>query len=641
MKNTKLYLLLLLIVVSACKERNEETFFLENEEKTIRVLVGTDQNSDLIYEVFHKGQEVLDTSYLGLTTTTADFSQNLTITGIEGPGQVVDNYSLAHGKLQQIKYKAQQYILKLQNKEGMPFECQFNLSKNGVAFRYLLPEGDTIQVLQEKSTFNFPSNTKAWMQPMSKAKTGWRETNPSYEEHYQVAVPVSHPSPIGEGYVYPALFNQDSSWLLISEANLHERYCGTHLKYDDRLGQLRITMPQPAEVFPGDALLPNGAAPFATPWRTIAIGSLKDIVSNTLGTDLAAPSIGVEEGFIKPGLSSWSWVLLKDNFTNYTTSKQFIDYAAEMNWPYCLIDADWDQKIGYEKMQELIDYARTQEVGILLWYNSSGSWNSTTYSPKSKLVDPRSRKAEFARLQKMGVAGCKVDFFGGDGQSMIKYYHDILRDAAAHKLLLNFHGATLPRGWHRTYPNLMTVEAIKGQEFITFEQQNADVQPKHCTIIPFTRNVYDPMDFTPMVLDEIPNIYRVTTATFELALPVLFTSGIQHIAEIPAGMAKMPEAVVEYLKDIPVSWNEVRLISGYPGKDLVLARRKNKTWFIVGINGEQKLKIFNLDLSFVNASKGIIFQDGEKRNEIVSSGITRGKGYRIEVKAYGGFVIKI
>ncbi len=638
MKKSLVYLTLF-IVLFGCKNGNRTPVSLKDSSGEIRVHAGLDAAARPFYQVFFGEKMVLDTSRLGLTTATADFSENLKLIEISSPATVTDQYQMLHGKQRDITYEALQYVVKFENKDGLPFECHFNLSKNGVAFRYHLPQGDSIKILKEASSFGFAQETKGWMQPLSKAKSGWKETNPSYEEHYLAGVPVSTESPIGEGFVYPALFQTNDTWVLVSETNLHRDYCGTHLKYDNEIRQLRVTMPQAAEVMPGGELLSNGKAPFTTPWRILAIGSLQDVVESTLGTDLAAPAISMDTDFIQPGLASWSWVLLKDDFTNYETSHRFIDYAAEMNWPYCLIDADWDWKIGYERMQELVDYAKSKNVKILLWYNSSGDWNSTTYTPKSKLVKPEERKAEFARLEKMGVAGCKVDFFGGDGQSVIAYYHDILQDAAAHRLLLNFHGATLPRGWHRTYPHLMTVEAIKGEEFITFEQANADRQPEHCTIIPFTRNVFDPMDFTPMALDSIPNIIRRTTASFELALPVLFTSGVQHMAEIPEGMRKMPAYVVEYLKDIPVQWDETRFLAGFPGKDVILARRKGGTWHIAGINGESTPKTFDLDLSFVQNKTGVLFHDGEgktpERKELDTA------KFQVQVKPYGGFVVKI
>ncbi|WP_367392660.1 glycoside hydrolase family 97 catalytic domain-containing protein [Lewinella sp. LCG006] len=615
---------------------------MTDENQQIQVKLGMTEQGQPFYQLYYQDKMVLDTSYLGLKLAGLDLSRDLTLVEVKPAKAITDTYEMQHGKQRLISYEALQYEVVYEHADGMPLTCYFHLSNHGMAFRYELTElpEDSLTILEEISTYGFAASAKAWMQPMSKAKSGWKETNPSYEEHYSQGIPVDEKSPLGEGYVFPALFQTaEDTWLLLSETNVHRDYCGGKLKYDEDYAALRLTFPQAAEVFPGGGLLPRGVAPFHSPWRTIAIGDLAEVVANTLVTDLAAPAIAVDTDFIQSGLASWSWVLLKDDFTNYETSHQFIDYAAEMGWPYCLIDADWDWKIGYERMQELIDYAAGKNVKILLWYNSSGDWNSTVYTPKSKLVDADERKSEFARLKNMGVAGLKIDFFGGDGQSMIAYYHDLLKDAAAARLMLNFHGATLPRGWHRTYPNLMTVEAIKGQEFITFEQANADLQPSHCAVIPFTRNVYDPMDFTPMVLDTIPNIVRRTSTTFELALPVLFTSGIQHIAEIPMGMEKMPAYIQAYLKDIPTRWEESKLLAGYPGKEVIMARRKGDTWYIVGINGEASAKTFELDLSFVKHQEGLLFYDdasGIPAQKQVAAGHVQ-----LELVPYGGFVIKI
>jgi hypothetical protein len=473
---------------------------------------------------------------------------------------------------------------------------------------------------------------------MAKAKTGWSETNPSYEENYMMDISVNTPSPIGEGWVYPALFNTQDTWVLISETNLTNNYCGTRLKYNETSKSLQVTFPQKEEIFPNGALNPESDLPWYTPWRIITVGNLSTITQSTLGTDLADKAIDMDTSFIKSGLSSWSWVLLKDDYTTFETSIKFIDYAAEMNWPYCLIDADWDTKIGYEKMKELADYAKSKNVKINVWYNSAGDWNSTPYHPKSKLLTHKDRIEEFTKLNEMGVSGVKIDFFGGDGQSMIAYYHDILKDAANHKLLVNFHGATLPRGWQRTYPHLMTIESIKGEEFITFVQENADIQPSHCAMLPFTRNAFDPMDFTPMVLDSIPNIQRKTTPAFELALPVLFLSGIQHIAEIPNGIAKQPPFVINYLKDIPTNWDDSKFMAGFPGKDVIIARKKDDTWFVVGINGENKPKEFTIDLSFISEKEGYLIT--ENQNGFVQETLKPSSEVSIKMNAFGGFVMK-
>ena len=612
----------------------------KNPSKTIEVEFYINTENTPTYKINHGKNMVINASSLGILREDAHFYQNLKVINITKPKLIQERYTMLQGKRKSITYTANEYTVHLQNNTGNLIDIIFRLSNDGVAFRYYFPEttSEVKKITEEKTTYNFSTETKAWLQPMSKAKTGWESTNPSYEEHYQLEISPSTKSPIGEGWVYPALFNVNNTWVLISETALHENYCGSRLMYNNTANALQVTFPQKEEVFPNGVLNPESTLPWYTPWRIITIGSLKTITESTLGTDLADKAITLDTSFIKSGLASWSWVLLKDEFTNYETSLKFIDYASEMNWSYCLIDADWDTRIGEEKIKELSNYAKTKNVKLLLWYNSSGSWNTTPYHPKGKLLTHNDRIAEFTKLNQLGIAGVKVDFFGGDGQSMIAYYHAILKDAAAHKLLVNFHGATLPRGWQRTYPHLLTTEAIKGEEFITFFQENADLQPSHCATLPFTRNVFDPMDFTPMVLDAIPNITRKTTPAFELALPVLFLSGIQHMAETPDGMAKQPQFIKDYLKDIPTNWDDSKFIDGYPGKHVVIARKKGDTWFITGINGENTEKSLTIDLSFINKKEGFYITDDD--NGFVKTSIKTAKNVTINMKGNGGFMMK-
>lgn len=638
MKNIIIVVLLNLFLLS-CNSNKEKILFV-NPTKTIEIIFSLNDDKIAHYQVLYQNKMVLDSSHLGLIREDGDFYSSMSILSVSEPTYYKDSYIMLQGKRKNISYSANQYTVHLQNNSGNLMDIIFQLSDNGIVFRYYFPETSTEikKIVEEKTTYNFVQDTKAWLQPMSKAKTGWESTNPSYEEHYQMNIPVTSISPIGEGWVYPALFNSSDTWLLVSESGLHENYCGTRLVYNESQKAMQVTFPQKEEIFPNGALNPESQLPWNTPWRIITIGNLKTITESTLGTDVADKAIDMDTSFIKSGLSSWSWVLLKDEFTNYETSIKFIDYAAEMNWTYCLIDADWDTRIGDNKMKQLADYGDSKNVKVLVWYNSSGSWNTTPYHPKSKLLTHGDRIKEFTKLNQMGIAGIKVDFFGGDGQSMIAYYHGILKDAAKHNLLVNFHGATLPRGWQRTYPNLLTTEAIKGEEFITFFQENADLQPSHCAMLPFTRNVFDPMDFTPMVLDAIPNIDRKTTRAFELALPVLFLSGIQHIAEIPEGMAKQPKFIIDYLKNIPTNWDDSKFISGYPGKDVIMARKKDDTWFVVGINGENKIKEFTIDLSFIEKDKGFIISEDE--NGFIQKTLKPDSKLSIKVKPFGGFVMK-
>jgi hypothetical protein len=292
----------------------------------------------------------------------------------------------------------------------------------------------------------------------------------------------------------------------------------------------------------------------------------------------------------------------------------------------------------YEKMKELVDYAKTKNIGIILWYNSSGDWNGTQMSPKSKLLSHEQRVKEFALLREMGVKGLKIDFFGGDGRSMIAYYIDILKDAAAEGLLMNFHGATLPRGWQRTYPNLMTMEAIKGFEFTTFTQANQDAVPTHAVMAAFARNLFDPMDFTPMAFGDIPNIKRATRNGFEIAESVLFLSGIQHFAEIPEGMATAPDYVKAFLQDLPRSWDDVKFVDGVPGKYLVVARKSGDSWYLAGFNGDTADVSLTLDLSFIGNKKAMLITDGATEREFTQTEIGTDKATAITIKSHGGFV---
>lgn len=597
------------------------------------------------YAIRLDGKPVLQDSRLGLVRDDADFSRGLRLLSASRTGLVRDRYEILTAKRRVNDYRANRKVFHLQTAAGQKMDIIFQVSDDGVAFRYFFPEtkAEMRRLTEEVSSFHFLPGTRAWLQPMSVAKSGWKEVNPCYEEFYEKEIAAGTPSPTGAGWVYPALFRSGDTWVLVSESALSRNYSGTRLRSESPGGEYAVGFPDPRENFQGGPVNPQSKLPWLTPWRVVVVGSLKTVAESTLGVDLADKPARPASSSIKPGKASWSWPLLGDGQTNYDVQKRFIDYAAEMNWRYCLIDALWDKQIGYDKTKELIDYARGKGVGILLWYNSAGDWNSAPQTPRDLMLTRESRVREFERLKGMGVAGLKIDFFGGDGQSVIGYYHDILEDAAPYGFLMNFHGATLPRGWQRTYPHLMTMEAIRGLEYVTFEQRNADEEPTHATVLPFTRNVFDPMDFTPTVLDRINRIQRRTTSGFELALSVLFTSGIQHYAEIPEGMAKAPAYVRDFLKAVPSVWDDVKFLDGYPGKFVVLARRGEGRWYVAGINGETAEKKLTLDLGKLPVrGSGQLIADGDGgnlsfRRETVR--LAAGRKLEIALPPRGGFVL--
>jgi len=371
------------------------------------------------------------------------------------------------------------------------------------------------------------------------------------------------------------------------------------------------------------------------------LGGLNDIIGNTTITDVSEPSRIENTDFVKPGRAAWSWGIEKDNSVNYDRQKQYIDYASFMTWEYVLIDVEWDKRIGYDKIQELIEYAKSKNVSIILWYNSSGDWNTTHYTPKSALLEKDARRKEFERISNMGVAGVKVDFWPGDGPSAIQYYYNMMQDAADCKLLVNFHGTTVPRGWSRTYPNLMTLESIKGFEFITFAQETADLAPQHCATAVFSRNVVGPMDFTPVCFGEIPGIQRRTSNGFEIALTVLFQSGIQHYVETPESMEKQPGYVQEYMRNIPRYWDDIELIDGFPAKYAVIARKSGDKWYVAGINAETTVKSLELDLSALGTlTEGMMITDGDTNRTFSQKTVSpQNNKLNLEIQPNGGFVI--
>lgn len=642
MKLTLVNIILLIsfFQLSSCSDVQDGSLTSPNGQVQIEVTLNAEGTP--LYTVTSQGQQLIEPSELGLVRKDADFSQSLNLTSISDTETVEDTYALKVGKKRAITYLANKKVFTFQNQDGLDFQIIFQVSNDGVAFRYFMPGDEEMKfITEERTKFNLPDDARAWLQPCSEAKTGWAKTNPSYEENYLMDISVEESSPTNAGWVFPALFQAKNQWVLLSEAGLDKNYCASRLASASPKGVYQMEFPQPAEKIFNGELLPQSKGDWYSPWRVIAVGSLKTITESTLGTDVALPATSGDFSWVEPGRAAWSWVILKDNSVNYETQKQFIDYAADMGWEYCLVDGMWDTQIGYDKIKELADYAATKEVGLLLWYNSAGDWNEAYQTPKNVMLTRASRLAEFNKIHEMGIKGVKIDFFGGDGQSVIEYYHEILTDAAEAEILVNFHGCTLPRGWQRTYPNLLTMESIKGMEFITFAQTNADAAVAHCAMLPFTRNVFDPMDFTPVCFSEIPGIERRTSNGFELALSTLFVSGMQHYAETAEGMSQVPDYVKDAMKAVPVAWDESVFVDGFPGKYVVMARRKGDRWFVAGINAEEAPKSITLDLSFLKGNGTLITDGPEYRSWKKQSIVIDDTGkIEIEIKPNGGFLIQ-
>jgi len=633
----------ILTSVNSCNREDRMT--LESPGGDIRVSIQLSNEGKAVYSVFLHEVPVIENSSLGILMEDGDFYSGLKLDSVSEVTLIKDKYTLLHGKTKEAGYTANRRVFHLSNGSDRQMNVIFQISDDGVAFCYSFPgTPETVKkITSEKTGFSFVAGTTAWIQTRAQAKSGWNQCNPSYEEHYNEEILVDSIRPDMNGWVFPALFRTENCWVNLTESWPDRNYCGSHLNKGEGANELVIAFPEPTEGTTGGAVYPQSVLPWTTPWRILTIGSSPGvIVESTHGTDLAKPSEPGDFSYVKPGRASWSWALMKDGSVNYEVQKDFISYASEMGWEYCLVDVNWDTTIGWDKMADLSRMAAGKNVALIAWYNSAGDWNTVPYHPKDKLLTRESREAEFSRLEQIGIKGIKVDFFGGDGQSMMDYYQEILADAHRHHLVVNCHGSTLPRGLHRTWPNLVSMEAIRGLEYATFGQESADKVPSKATTASFIRNAFDPMDFTPVCFTSYDNFERVTGNGAELAMAVLFLSGVQHYAETPAGMARMPDYVREFMSAIPVVWDETRFIDGYPGRYIAIARRTGDVWYVAGINAGKVPMEMKMKLPFIDQGNGILVTEGDTPRSfaLMTINIEAEKSATVTLRPNGGFVMR-
>ena len=640
---SRFWIAAIIVIVSGCA--TSKTVKMTSPDGRIQVAFTLNRSGQPNYSVQYLDTVVIANGSLGLKRMDADFSEALRLDSVTGPEAVKENYTLLHGKKREASYNAVRHTVHLSGSSGEPIDIIFQVSDEGFAFCYRFPDAsqEVKFITEERSSFGFAEGTLAWIQPRAASKSGWNQTNPSYEENYLMEIPLATVAADTNGWVFPALFRSGNCWVNLTESRPDRSYCGSHLAKGNGANEMRIAFPELTEGYTGGSVLPQSELPWQTPWRIVTMGRTPGVIAeSTHGTDLALPAGEGDFSYVRPGRAAWSWALMKDRSVNFGEQKRFISYASEMGWEYCLIDVNWDTTIGWEKITKLARWAEEKKVGLILWYNSAGDWNTVTYHPKDRLLTHELREGEFSRLESIGIKGIKVDFFGGDGQSMMDYYQDILADAHRHRLVVNCHGSTYPRGLQRTWPNLVSMEAIRGFEFATFDQATADLVASKATTLAFTRNAFDPMDFTPVCFTQYDNFERRTGNGAELALAVLFLSGVQHYAETPMGMATVPDYVRDMMKEIPVSWDETRFIDGYPGRYIVLARRTGEKWYIAGVNAEKEPLKLAVKMPFPVAGPGTLITEGDTLRSFSTDTVTPDADGKIdvEIQPSGGFVIK-
>lgn len=643
MKNHLLIInsLFLLLFFSACSSYKKSWEFVSPSGKILFSVDLLDDNQ-LSYQVFlidSTGRKlVIGRSELGIRFKDQEFVKNMKFIAADTIVAFSETFTLPLGKRKTINNTGNELTLTFENEKGVKLKLVMRAYNDGVAFRYFFPDNDNkiYTVEEELTSFAIAGKGKTWIQPYDEVTM----YSPAYERYYENGIPIGTSAPSEEGWCFPALFQTGNNWILLTEAAVDSSYFAAHLQPSAEDGKYSIRMPEVAEA---NHIInkPFSKLPWAMPWRVILIGpQLSDIVENNMVEKLNSPSKIADETWIKPGLASWSWWSDWASPKNFGSLKKFVDFSAEMGWEYFLVDANWDLMEG-GSIEKLIKYANSKNVGILMWYNSAGEHNKITERPRDIMSDPVKRKEEFKKLAELDVKGVKVDFFQSDKPMIIKKYFDILEDAANNKILVNFHGCTFPKGWNRTWPNLVSMEAVRGAESYGFDSLYPQKAIWHNTILPFTRNSVGSMDYTPVTFSNHRFPHKTSFGN-ELALSIVFESGIVHFADKVESYKSLPVETMDFLKKLPAAWDSTLFLQGEPGKECIIARCADEIWYIGGINGSNEGKNWEIDLNRLPEMDYTvsIITDGAISTEFSSSitHLKRGDKLKVKVLPGGGFV---
>jgi len=547
---------------------------------------------------------------LGLVRSDQEFWQDLRLIKTSKPRVIDEAYTAVHGKRSQCRNKGNEIIVLFENAQRSLLELVIRAYDDGLAFRYRFPGGhDSLIVKEEMTAYTVEPGTARWLEKWNTANEGL----------YQAMTNDS----VRQDWCYPALFQVPGTdkWFLIHEAGLDGTYCGSKLSNVAAGSTYKITFPDPRDGRGLGASAPSIRLPWQSPWRVVIAGGLADIVGSTLVEDVSPPSVLPKTDWIKPGIASWNYWSHNHGTKDYQVVCAFADLAARMNWPYTLFDWEWDAMSNGGTLADAAKYALSKGVRPLIWYNSGGPHTYVMATPRDRMLTHENREMEFRKLRDLGFAGVKVDFFESEKQDMIRYYLGILADAAAAQMMVYFHGCLVPRGWSRTYPNLMTCEAVRGAEWYNNGPDFTLTAPAHNCMLPFTRNVVGPMDYTPVTFTN-SQFPHVTSYGHELALSVVFESGLQHFADRPEGYDGLPNAARQFLMTVPNAWDDTKLLGGYPGQDVVMARRKGDGWWLGGINGTLREKTETLRFDFLPAGikyRLTLIADGEHDRALATS----------------------
>lgn len=608
---------------------------IRSEDQLNKISLSLSGDGHLSYNVTRRNKVIIDASPLGLVCDDQDFTTGLSVVEVSPIQKSREQYELKVASNKSVDHELNHRSITFKNKQGALMIVDLVATKEGVAFRYRFADGDkkTRIIKDEVTGFHIAQNAKGWLEPYNKAG----KYEPGYEDFYvnvKSGDPINGSRNPSVGWCMPALFNvnDNKNWVLIAESATDGSYPGCHLRPDAKDGIYQVAFAEKDEKYTlpladKEHAYPESTLPWTMPWRTIIIGDKAgDILLSTLITDLAPASKIEDTSWIQTGKAAWSWWSHPDDHSAKIYN-EFTDLSAEFGFRYTLFDAGWERA---NQEGKIIDHAIAKGIQPLVWGYSS------------EYFDPEKRKARFRQLAGMGVKGVKIDFWCSDRQEVMAAIQGVFEDAAKEHLLVNLHGTTAPRGWHRTWPNYLTAEAILGTESYFYEPRFPEKAAEQNTVLPFTRNVAGPADYTPFALT-MRKFPRVNTAVHELAMAMIYTSGIIHFADSKEVFESLPTEVKGLLKDMPATWDKTDYLVAEPGKAIVLSRQKGVLHYIVGINGTNNKLPVNLDLKKLGKgfSKFRLISEGKDQlmefNVQTSSSISNW-AYNLAPK--GGFIIQ-
>lgn len=613
------------MLFSSCKKSME----FSSPDGQLSLVPSVLHDGSLSINIFHRDGVSFEVSSLKLLT---DDSVHVTLTSVSDVVAISDDYMMVAGKRLHCSNSANERIFSFVDSKGCTQQVVVRVYNDGIAYRYVLPQGGVVN--GETSLFKMNGSVKRWLQSYEQSYEGFFKP---YAEGQNSIMEKTSPrdtntDSLGVHFGFPALFEfNDKSFVLLSEADVHHHNSAASLWSNGDLSY-RVAAQENAGV------VESG---WMSPWRVAIVGSLADVVESTLVTDVCESNKIGDFSWVKPGVASWIYWAYNHGSNDFQIIKQYVDMAHELHLPYVLIDAEWDEMSNGGNIDDAINYAAEKGVRSILWYNSTTAWIKEWGAPGPfyRLNKTEDREKEFSWLEEKGVAGVKVDFFDADKLSTMDYCIDILESAAKHHLTVNFHGATLPRGWQRTYPNLVSTEAVYGAEWYNNGPVLTSRAAAHNATLPFTRGVVGSMDYTPCTFTD-SQYPHVTTDAHELALTVLFESAVLHLADRPSAYLSQPDEIKNFLTELPTAWDETRLLSGYPGESVVMARRHGSVWYVAGINGLDDSQDVATSISGLSNVGGQVslFQDGDGGWNI--SNLTE-MPQSLTLKPRGGFVAVI